>query len=360
MSKTMLFVVVGSMIGALALALGYYGNPPNMGVCVACFMRDVAGGMRLHSAAPVQYMRPEIFGFILGAFAAVLLAREFKPAAGSAPFLRFSLGFFMMIGCLVFLGCPLRMMLRIAGGDLNAIIGLAGFVTGIGIGALFLKNNFSLTPSAQQQKSEGILFPLLCLVLLLLVLAQGGLFASSEKGPGAQHAPIWMSLLAGLVIGAIVQRTRFCFIGMFSHVFLFRRFSMLIGVIALTLVMLVGNLMLGKFHLGFENQPIAHTDGLWNFLSLALVGLCGAFISGCPLRQLVQAGQGNSDATMTVLGLLVGAAFAHNFSLASSAAGPTAGGKIVLIVGLIFALFIGVMYTRFAKKNPQWRETKTT
>lgn len=349
MSKTILFIIVGAVIGALALALGYYGNPPNMGVCVACFVRDVAGGMKLHTAAPVQYMRPEIFGFVLGAFAAALIAREFKPTAGSAPFLRFSLGFFMMIGCLVFLGCPLRMVLRIAGGDWNAVIGLAGFVTGIGIGVVFLKNNFSLTPNRPQSKNEGVLFPLVCGVLLVLALFKSGLFVASEKGPGAQHAPIILSLIGGLIIGAIVQRTRFCFIGMISHIFLFRRFAMLIGVITLTAVVFIGNLLLGQFHPGFADQPIAHTDGLWNFLSLALVGLCGAFISGCPLRQLVQAGQGNTDAAMTALGLLVGAAFAHNFALASSAAGPTSGGKTVVIVGLVFALIIGVLYMRRAQ-----------
>ncbi|MDR1529262.1 MAG: YedE-related selenium metabolism membrane protein [Burkholderiales bacterium] len=351
MSKTMILIIAGAIIGALALALSSYGNPPNMGVCVACFMRDIAGGMKLHTAAPVQYMRPEIFGFVLGAFAAALLAREFKPSAGSAPFLRFSLGFFMMVGCLVFLGCPLRMVLRIAGGDLNAVVGLAGFITGIVIGVVFLKKNFALTTNKPQLKNEGALFPIICAAILLLMLVQSGLFSASEKGPGSQHAPMILSLIAGLAIGAIVQRTRLCFIGMISHIFLFRRFAMLFGVIALTAVVFIGNLWLDKFNLGFANQPIAHSDGVWNFLSLMLVGLCGAFISGCPLRQLVQAGQGNADAAMTALGLLLGAAFAHNFSLASSAAGPTTGGKIVVIVGLIFALAIGVLYTSASTKG---------
>ena len=46
---------------------------------------------------------------------------------------------FVMIGALVFLGCPLRMMIRIGGGDLNAIVGLVGFVVGIFVGTLFLR-----------------------------------------------------------------------------------------------------------------------------------------------------------------------------------------------------------------------------
>jgi YedE family putative selenium metabolism protein len=346
MSKTVLLIASGIAIGLLALALGASGNPPNMGVCVACFMRDTAGALKLHSAAPVQYLRPEILGFILGAFAAALAAREFKPEAGSSPFLRLSLGFFMMIGCLVFLGCPLRMALRIAGGDLNAIVGLAGFVAGIGIGALFLRWDFALPPRHAQPSSEGLWFPLLALVLLLLFFFKGDLFAVSEKGPGSLHAPVWLSLVAGLAIGAVVQRTRFCFIGMISHIFLFRQFSMLLGVLALIAAVFAGNLALGTVHFGFADQPIAHSDATWNFLGMALTGVCGAFLGGCPLRQVVGAGQGNSDATMTVIGMLLGAAVAHNFALASSAAGPTPGGKVVTIAGLLFAALVGWLYSR--------------
>ena len=44
---------------------------------------------------------------------------------GSSPLTRFILAFFVMIGCLMFLGCPFRMILRLAGGDLNAIFWLS-------------------------------------------------------------------------------------------------------------------------------------------------------------------------------------------------------------------------------------------
>ncbi|XTD80910.1 hypothetical protein AB8849_11170 [Proteus vulgaris] len=137
---------------------------------------------------------------------------------------------------------------------------------------------------------------------------------------------------------------------MAKHVFLSRNYNMALGVVALTLIILLGNLYLGKFNLGFENQPIAHNDGLWNFLSMMLVGLCGVFITGCPLRQLANAGQGNSDAAISVLGMLVGAAFAHNFSYASSPAGVTDNGKLVVIIGLLVTSIIGVIYTYATNK----------
>ena len=103
------------------------------------------------------------------------------------------------------------------------------------------------------------------------------------------------------------------------------------------------------FHLAFEGQPIAHTDGLWNCLGMVLVGFGCVLLGGCPLRQLVLSGEGSSDSAVTVLGLIVGAAFAHNFGLASSAEGPTANGKIAVVIGLAAAAAIGCLNT-FRKK----------
>ena len=56
-------LLVGAVIGVLAIMLQKMGNPANMGICVACFERDIAGGLGLHRAAVVQYLRPEIMGF---------------------------------------------------------------------------------------------------------------------------------------------------------------------------------------------------------------------------------------------------------------------------------------------------------
>lgn len=351
MSRMWILIISGIVIGAVALTLGVAGNPPNMGICVACFIRDSAGSFHLHSATAVQYLRPEIFGLVIGAFSTAVLFREFKPRAGSSPVIRFTLGFLMMIGCLVFLGCPLRMVLRIGAGDLNAIIGLAGLIVGIAIGSLFIKKGFSLPRNYHQSSIEGVLFPIICLGILLFFLWDSSIFIASEKGPGASHAPVWLSIIAGLIIGFIVQQTRFCFIGMVKNIFLSRNYNMALGILALTLIVVAGNLYLGKFNLSLDNQPIAHTDGLWNFLSMLLVGLCGVFITGCPLRQLISAGQGSSDSSISVLGMLVGAAFAHNFSFASSPAGPTENGKIIVAVAIVFVLVIGFIYTISTRKS---------
>jgi YedE family putative selenium metabolism protein len=128
-------VLTGALVGILAAILVKLGNPGNMGICVACFSRDIAGALGLHRAEVVQYIRPEIIGFVLGAVIAALAFGEFRPRAGSAPLIRFLLGGFSVVGALIFMGCPWRAYLRLAGGDLNAIPGILGLIGGILLGA---------------------------------------------------------------------------------------------------------------------------------------------------------------------------------------------------------------------------------
>ncbi|MEG2213973.1 MAG: YedE-related selenium metabolism membrane protein, partial [Clostridiales bacterium] len=61
-------VLAGAVVGVAAVLLTALGNPANMGFCIACFLRDIAGAVGMHSAAKVQYVRPEVIGLVLGAF----------------------------------------------------------------------------------------------------------------------------------------------------------------------------------------------------------------------------------------------------------------------------------------------------
>ena len=347
-------IVAGLIIGAIASLLVYFGNPANMGFCIACFIRDTAGGLGLHQAPPVQYIRPEIIGIILGSFAIALFKGEFSPKGGSAPLTRFSIGFCIMIGCLMFLGCPFRMIIRLGGGDLNALLGLAGFALGILAGVAFLNMGYSLKRTYKLAPTEGGILPAAAVVLLILLVAAPAFihFTEPEGGPGAKHAAIAISLAAGAIVGILAQRTRLCMAGGLRDVVLFRDFRLVSGFIAIFAACLVMNLILGAvtgtayFHASFAGQAIAHTDGLWNLLGMFVVGLGAILLGGCPLRQLVMAGEGNTDSAITVLGLLVGAAFCHNFGLASSGEGPTANGKIAVILCIVVLAVIGVVNSR--------------
>lgn len=350
-------VIAGLIIGVIASLLVFFGNPSNMGFCIACFLRDTAGGLGLHRAAAVQYIRPEIIGLVLGSFGVALVKKEFSAKGGSAPVTRFVLGLFVMVGCLMFLGCPFRMILRLAGGDLNALLGLLGFALGILAGVFFLKRGYSLKRTYTQTKLDGVIFPVIQVVVFILLVAAPAFifFTEAGGGPGAKHAAVAISLIAGLIVGALAQRTRLCMVGGIRDVVLFREPKLLMGFGAILVSALVCNLILNGvgeatfFHLGFKGQPIAHTDGLWNCLGMLLVGFGCVLLGGCPLRQLVMSGEGNSDSAVTVLGLIVGAAFCHNFGLPSSADGPTAAGKIAVLLGIAVVLVIACLNT-FKKK----------
>ena len=335
-------ILTGVVIGIAALALSALGNPGNMGFCIACFLRDTSGALKLHSAEAVQYVRPEIVGMILGAMIIAMLTKEFKPRGGSSPMTRFVIAIVVMVGALMFLGCPLRMMLRVGGGDLNALIGLVGFIAGIFVGTLWMRGGFTLKRAYAQSMTEGLVIPIVSAVIMALSVFLPALFAASESGPGSMHAPIAIALVVGLVVGGLCQRSRFCTVAASRDAMLFKDFSMLWGFAAVIATTIIGNVILGKFHLSFADQPVAHTDGLWNFLGMALVGWGSVLLGGCPLRQVILAGEGNSDAGITVTGFVVGAAICHNFGLASSGKGPTVNGMIAVVVGFVLLTLIGL------------------
>ena len=340
-------IIAGAIVGLLAVILVKFGNPANMGMCIACFIRDIAGALGLQRAEVVQYIRPEIIGIVLGAFLAAFGMKEFSAKGGSSPLVRFMLGFIVMIGALMFLGCPLRMVLRMAGGDLNALIGLAGFAAGIGVGIVFLNKGFTLKRTYRLEKFEGYILPAAMIGLLVLLLARPAFIFFSEKAPGSAHAPILLSLAAGLIVGAFAQRTRLCMVGGIRDLILFKDWYLISGFLAILAAAMIGNIAMGKFSLGFANQPVAHADGLWNFLGMMLAGWGSVLLGGCPLRQLILSAEGNIDSVITVLGMTAGAAFAHNFSLAASAKGPAPNGKIAVIIG--FAILLLVSYFNLEK-----------
>ena len=348
--------LAGVVCGIVAAVLAAMGNPANMAICIACFVRDTAGALKLHSASAVQYARPEIVGIVVGAFAISAATKEYRSTGGSSPLIRFVLGMIIMIGSLAFLGCPLRMVIRMSAGDLNAWVALIGFAAGVATGAFFLKKGFSLGRAHETNAASGTVLPLLLVGILILSVATT-LLAVSEPGagPGALHAPIFVSLIGGLIFGAFAQKSRMCFAGSIRDIILVKSFDLIAG---LFVVMLIYNLATGGFHLGFSGQPIAHSAHLWNILGMYAVGFAAVLAGGCPLRQLVLAGQGSSDSAVTVLGLFVGAAVSHNFGLAGAAAsaatadkaatagGVSTAGQVAVIICIVVCFIIALTNRR--------------
>lgn len=393
----------GLFIGAVAAWLVSQGNPGNMGLCIACFLRDIAGffvGGTTGQAA-TAYIRPEIVGLILGALVAALATKEFRARGGSSPVLRFVLGFIFMTSALIFLGCTVRAWLRLGGGDLSAIWGILGIIAGVLIGVVLLKRGFSLGRAKTLGKTLGWIVPAIGAVLLVLaivtavsgtpgwatltvangravipgqvvvrtadgvttvvkpadativdgavVAADGTVLADAEKVaatkpmPGGKRAALIVSLLAGLAIGVVAQRSRFCSVGGIRDAILVRRYDLLFGIAGLVIGATIVNLLFGQYSLGFTGQPVAHNDALGSFAAMTIAGLAAVMMGGCPLRQTIMGSEGDADAAIAVLGMLVGAGFAHWAGIASSPAGltsvawPAMGVMAVVLAVIAFA-----------------------
>ena len=149
-----------------------------------------------------------------------------------------------------------------------------------------------------------------------------------------------------------------CFAGSIRDIILVKSFDLISVIAGLFVVMLIYNLATGGFHLGFSGQPIAHSTHLWNILGMYAVGFAAVLAGGCPLRQLVLAGQGSSDSAVTVLGLFVGAAVSHNFGLAGAAAsaatadkaatagGVSTAGQVAVIICIVVCFIIALTNRR--------------
>lgn len=362
-SKKMLFLL-GISAGLVAVVLSKFGNPKNMAICVACFIRDMAGAMRLHNAAVVQYFRPEIVGIILGAFIISFVNKEFKATSSNSLIIRFIGGVTMVIGALIFLGCSTRMILRMAAGDLSAYVGFIGLILGVSTGMFFLKRGYTLGVKNKINSKIGYFFPVLFLILFVISITTN-IFASSVKGPGSMHAPVVISLICGILFGIIAQVTRMCFTGSVRNLIFFKNFEMITTIFSMFIIVLLYNIFTDNFQL-VQYGSIAHSQNLWNILGLYIVGLSGTLLGGCPLRQVVLASQGSLDSVITVFGMFVGAAISHNFKLVSAVAskatenapaslgGPNINGKIAVFLCILILLIIGFI----GCKNGNQNETK--
>ena len=84
---------------------------------------------------------------------------------------------------------------------------------------------------------------------------------------------------------------------------------------------------------------------------MLLAGLAFTMAGGCPGRQLFLSGEGDGDAAVFVMGMIVGAGISHNFALAGKAdslsdgvlsvGGITPFGMWGVIIGMVACILIG-------------------
>ena len=344
-TQNLVVLLAGLSLGVLGVMLAVWGNPQNSGICVSCFLENTAGALGLHDNPRMQYLRPELIGFVLGASLAAMAGREFRSRGGSAPMLRLMSGIFLIVGCAVFIGCPIKMFLRLFAGDLTTLAGVAGLVAGVWLGLKGLAAGVHFGGSARQQGGAGLWVPLAFVLLLVFVLWPPDFLLHSTRGSAAQSAPVLVALAVGLLLGALAQRSRFCVTGSIRDALLMGlRAPLIWGFCAFILGGLVTSVVSGQFHPGYYGQPGAHHDLLWAFLGMLLVGMISVLIGGCPFRQLIKSGEGDADAGLVVIGMLIGAGLVQSWQIAGTTAGVGLYGQLAVMAGLAFVLLNMLLY----------------
>lgn len=124
---------------------------------------------------------------------------------------------------------------------------------------------------------------------------------------------------------------------------MFKDSYLLTGFLSIFVFVLIGNMLTGQFKLGFIEQPVAHSDALWNFLGMALAGWGSVLLGGCPLRQLILAGEGNVDSAVTIECLSAQTLLLITLSLLAPT-GPSLNGQVAVILGFIVLGCISYFY----------------
>lgn len=348
-------ILTGSIIGLISTVLQRLGNPPGAGLCIVCFERDIAGALGFHRVEGGQYLRPEILGLVLGSTLSALIFKEFKSRGGSAPFVRFVLGVFAMMGAISFMGCPFGTVLRLGSGNPNALIAIFGLIVGVFFGVQFLKAGFDLGQAHKLHFLNGWIMPSFMLILFIIRIFDirvNDLSAPflSWVEPSSLFAPPLIAMIASLIIGFIAQRSRFCTIGAFRDIILIRNGHYLMGVISMLVASFLGNLFFGQIKFSLLNHNVdsivSPIQYVWSGLAATLSGLAFTLMGGCAGRQLFLSGEGDGDASIFVVGMFCGAALIHNFSFIERPACGGVGefqplGMVAIVLGLVFCIVIG-------------------
>ncbi len=142
-------IAYGVVAGLLAVGVQVFFGlepPPAYAICITCHPRDMVTWLVNHIAglnweiAPVSAAVPLLttVGLLIGAHIAARLNQELRPVSLGKGWRSFIYGVLVMNAGILVLGCPTRLLLLSAYGELLAVIAVVGVVIGIILGTLLL------------------------------------------------------------------------------------------------------------------------------------------------------------------------------------------------------------------------------
>jgi hypothetical protein len=142
-------IVYGVVAGLLAVGVQIFFGlepPPAYAICMTCHPRDMISWLVNHTIglnweiAPVSAAVPLLttVGLLIGAHIAARHNHEVRPMSLGREWRSFLCGLLVMNAGLLVLGCPTRLLLLSAYGELLAVIAVVGVVVGILLGTLLL------------------------------------------------------------------------------------------------------------------------------------------------------------------------------------------------------------------------------
>ena len=141
-----------------------------------------------------------------------------------------------------------------------------------------------------------------------------------------------LTLILGLIIGFLAQRSGFCSIGGMRDLFLFKHTRLFIGYLSLIasafLSYMIFNAIITEAFPNFvlngktdllkplPGAPGGLTNNAYVILAIIggfMMGLLGVILGGCPLRQTIMGFEGNLKSIFFIIGMCVGAILFHTY-----------------------------------------------
>jgi len=131
--------LIGGLSAIILEVIFKVSPPPAYGLCVACHTRDLVNWIVNNVAgttlgmAPISKLIPvlTVVGLFIGALVGAIVHKDFKIRKTHNVVTGLVIGFLVMNFALLMGGCPIRMSLRTAYGDIFGLLGILGIVAGV-------------------------------------------------------------------------------------------------------------------------------------------------------------------------------------------------------------------------------------